>query len=34
VRACVDGPVFNPARVVWDRWRATGATEAISKDAP
>jgi len=24
VRACVDGPVFNPARVVWDRWRAAG----------
>jgi dihydroorotate dehydrogenase electron transfer subunit len=20
VRACVDGPVFNPARVVWDAW--------------
>ena len=20
VRACVDGPVFDPARVVWDRW--------------
>ena len=20
VRACVDGPVFNPARVLWDRW--------------
>ncbi len=20
VRSCVDGPVFNPARVVWDRW--------------
>lgn len=20
VRACVEGPVFNPARVVWDRW--------------
>jgi len=24
VRACVEGPVFNPARVVWDRWRAAG----------
>lgn len=22
VRACVDGPVFNPARVLWDRWRS------------
>jgi dihydroorotate dehydrogenase electron transfer subunit len=20
LRACVEGPVFNPARVVWDRW--------------
>jgi dihydroorotate dehydrogenase electron transfer subunit len=20
VRACTDGPVFNPARVMWDRW--------------
>ena len=20
VRACIEGPVFNPARVVWDRW--------------
>jgi len=20
LRACVDGPVFDPARVVWDRW--------------
>jgi dihydroorotate dehydrogenase electron transfer subunit len=22
-RACVDGPVFNPARVLWDRWPAS-----------
>jgi dihydroorotate dehydrogenase electron transfer subunit len=22
LRACIDGPVFNPARVVWDRWLA------------
>jgi dihydroorotate dehydrogenase electron transfer subunit len=22
LRACVDGPVFNPARVLWDRWLA------------
>jgi dihydroorotate dehydrogenase electron transfer subunit len=21
LRACVEGPVFNPARVLWDRWR-------------
>jgi dihydroorotate dehydrogenase electron transfer subunit len=27
VRACVDGPVFNPARVLWDRWPAA-ATRA------
>ena len=20
LRSCVDGPVFNPARVLWDRW--------------
>ncbi len=20
VRACTDGPVFNPARIMWDRW--------------
>jgi dihydroorotate dehydrogenase electron transfer subunit len=20
LRACVDGPVFNPARILWDRW--------------
>ena len=24
-RACVDGPVFNPARVLWDRWPAAMA---------
>jgi len=32
VRACVDGPVFNPARVVWERWRAAG-TAAVAEDA-
>ena len=25
-RACVDGPVFNPARVLWDRWPAAAAS--------
>ena len=20
LRSCIDGPVFNPARVLWDRW--------------
>jgi dihydroorotate dehydrogenase electron transfer subunit len=22
LRACVEGPVFNPARILWDRWRS------------
>jgi dihydroorotate dehydrogenase electron transfer subunit len=22
VRSCLDGPVFDPARIVWDRWRS------------
>ena len=26
LRACVDGPVFNPARVVWDHWHTQGPT--------
>ncbi|HSL10177.1 MAG TPA: dihydroorotate dehydrogenase electron transfer subunit [Actinomycetota bacterium] len=26
LRACVDGPVFNPARVLWDVWRTEAAT--------
>jgi dihydroorotate dehydrogenase electron transfer subunit len=26
VRSCVDGPVFNPARVLWDRWRSDAPT--------
>jgi dihydroorotate dehydrogenase electron transfer subunit len=29
-RACVDGPVFNPARVLWDRWPAAFAHERAS----
>lgn len=28
LRACVEGPVFNPARVLWDRW-LTGEPQAI-----
>ena len=20
LRACIEGPVFNPARILWDRW--------------
>jgi dihydroorotate dehydrogenase electron transfer subunit len=26
LRACVDGPVFNPARVMWDRWLSNEPT--------
>ena len=26
LRACVDGPVFNPARVLWDRWLGQRST--------
>jgi dihydroorotate dehydrogenase electron transfer subunit len=26
LRSCVDGPVFNPARVLWDRWRTDTPT--------
>ena len=26
LRACTDGPVFNPARVLWDRWLADEPT--------
>ncbi len=26
LRACVDGPVMNPARVVWDRWLSEAST--------
>ena len=26
LRACVDGPVFNPARVLWDRWLSGAPT--------
>jgi dihydroorotate dehydrogenase electron transfer subunit len=28
VRSCVDGPVFNPARIVWDRWRPSETGDA------
>jgi dihydroorotate dehydrogenase electron transfer subunit len=34
-RACMDGPVFNPARVLWDRWpAAASSTQATGADAP
>ena len=26
LRACVDGPVLNPARIVWDRWMSDAPT--------
>jgi dihydroorotate dehydrogenase electron transfer subunit len=28
VRACIDGPVFNPVLVLWDRWRGSHPTHA------
>jgi dihydroorotate dehydrogenase electron transfer subunit len=34
VRSCVDGPVFNPARVLWDRWLGQGPTSAADDAAP
>jgi dihydroorotate dehydrogenase electron transfer subunit len=24
LRACIEGPVFNPARILWDRWLSPG----------
>jgi dihydroorotate dehydrogenase electron transfer subunit len=37
-RACVDGPVFNPARIVWERWPAAApsapAAAVQREDAP
>ena len=26
LRSCIDGPVFNPARVLWDRWLSDAPT--------
>jgi dihydroorotate dehydrogenase electron transfer subunit len=26
LRSCIDGPVFNPARIVWDRWISDAPT--------
>ena len=26
IRSCVDGPIFNPARVLWDRWLSDAPT--------
>jgi dihydroorotate dehydrogenase electron transfer subunit len=36
VRACVEGPVFNPARILWDRWlrsRPTSGPNAVPASA-
>jgi dihydroorotate dehydrogenase electron transfer subunit len=34
-RACIDGPVFNPARVLWDRWPAAAASAGLpAPDGP
>jgi dihydroorotate dehydrogenase electron transfer subunit len=33
-RACVDGPVFNPARVLWDRWPAAMRRDPSRPAAP
>ena len=31
-RACVDGPVFNPARIVWDRWPTAAASADVEEN--
>ena len=31
-RACVDGPVFNPARILWDRWPAAAASVDVAEE--
>jgi dihydroorotate dehydrogenase electron transfer subunit len=36
LRACVDGPVFNPARVLWDEWigrEQTAAEHGVGEEA-
>jgi dihydroorotate dehydrogenase electron transfer subunit len=33
-RACIDGPVFNPARVLWDRWPAAGVATTVGPSVP
>jgi hypothetical protein len=32
LRACVDGPVFDPARILWHRW--LGGTQAAPTTEP
>jgi dihydroorotate dehydrogenase electron transfer subunit len=31
-RACVDGPVFNPARILWDRWPSAAASADVEEN--
>ena len=33
LRACIDGPVFNPVRVLWDRWIGDAAAARPDPDA-
>jgi dihydroorotate dehydrogenase electron transfer subunit len=33
IRSCIDGPVFDPSKVVWDRW-LTELSNSMSPDAP
>jgi dihydroorotate dehydrogenase electron transfer subunit len=30
LRACVDGPVFNPARILWDRWLGEDQAQTVT----
>jgi dihydroorotate dehydrogenase electron transfer subunit len=30
LRACIDGPVFNPARILWDRWLGEDRPRAVT----
>lgn len=30
LRACADGPVFNPARILWDRWLGAASEGEVS----
>jgi dihydroorotate dehydrogenase electron transfer subunit len=34
VRACIDGPVFNPARVLWERWLGSSPAPALDDASP
>jgi dihydroorotate dehydrogenase electron transfer subunit len=30
LRACIDGPVYNPARILWDRWLGEDRLRAVT----